>query len=87
MSYSIKFTPKAVKDIERLKKAGLVNKVKHLISVIKNNPFTNYPPYEKLVGDLHGLYSRRINIQHRLVYMVDEKNKTIRVLRMWNHYE
>lgn len=87
MSYSIEYTKQAVKDIELLKAAGLAEKAKHLVEIIKLDPFNRYPPYEKLVGDLSGAYSRRINIHHRLVYMVFEEEKIIRILRMWTHYE
>lgn len=87
MSYKIEYTKQAVKDIDLLKAAGLDKKAKHLIEIIKENPFESYPPYEKLVGDLLGLYSRRINIHHRLVYMVFEEEQIIRIIRMWTHYE
>lgn len=87
VNYKVEYTKQAVKDIELLKAAGLDKKAKHLIDIIKENPFNNYPPYEKLVGDLSGLYSRRINLHHRLVYMVFEEEKIIRVIRMWTHYE
>lgn len=85
--YNLKFTKLAIKDSKYLKSAGLDEKAKKLLEIIKENPFQNPPPYEKLVGDLSGMYSRRINIQHRLVYTVDEESKTILVLRMWKHYE
>ena len=85
--YNLKFTKLAIKDSKLLKSAGLDEKTKKLLEIIKENPFQNPPPYEKLVGDLSGMYSRRINIQHRLVYTVDEENKIILVLRMWKHYE
>ena len=85
--YNIRFTKDAIKDIERLKETKLDKKAKRLIEIIKNNPFEEYPPYEKLVGDLSGLYSRRINIHHRLVYMVFEEQKIVRIIRMWIHYE
>ena len=87
MSYSVEYTKQAVKDIELLKAAGLAEKAKRLVEIIKLDPFNRYPPYEKLVGDLSGAYSRRINIHHRLVYMVFEEEKIIRILRMWTHYE
>lgn len=87
VSYSIEYTKQAVKDIELLKAAGLAEKAKRLVEIIKLDPFNRYPPYEKLVGDLSGAYSRRINIHHRLVYMVFEEEKIIRILRMWTHYE
>lgn len=75
-----------VKDIPKIKSIGLSEKVKRLIEVIKENPYQNPPPYEKLVGDSQGAYSRRINIQHRLVYQVYEKEKTIKVISIWSHY-
>jgi Txe/YoeB family toxin of toxin-antitoxin system len=81
------FTKLAVKDIEKLKEARLSEKVKKLIELIKNDPFQTPPPFEKLVGDLAGLYSRRINIKHRLVYEVMKNEKIIKVIRMWTHYE
>ena len=87
VKYKIEYTKQAVKDIELLKAACLDKKAKHLIEIIKENPFNKYPPYEKLVGDLSGLYSRRINIHHRLVYMVFEEEKIVRIIRMWTHYE
>ncbi len=85
--YTLKFSKMAVKDSEKLKSAGLDEKAKRLLRIIEENPFQTPPPYEKLIGDLNGMYSRRINIQHRLVYAVDEETKVIRVLRMWKHYE
>ena len=85
--YKIEYTKQAVKDIELLKAAKLDKKAKNLIEIIRNNPFEKYPPYEKLIGDLEGAYSRRINIHHRLVYMVFEKEKIVRILRMWTHYD
>ncbi|HOV41368.1 MAG TPA: Txe/YoeB family addiction module toxin [Oscillospiraceae bacterium] len=85
--YSIVYYKKALNDIPKLKAAKLDKRVKALIELIKENPFKNPPPYEKLQGDLQGAYSRRINIQHRLVYEVLEKEKTIKILSMWTHYE
>ena len=85
--YKIEYTKQAVKDISLIKAAKLDGKVKNLIEILKNNPFEKYPPYEKLIGDLQGAYSRRINIHHRLVYMVFEEEKIVRILRMWTHYE
>ena len=87
VKYKIEYTKQAVKDIDLLKAAHLDNKAKHLIEIIKEDPFTSCPPYEKLVGDLSGLYSRRINIFHKLIYMVFEEEKIIRIIRMWTHYE
>lgn len=85
--YIIKYRKKCLKDIERLKSVGLVDRAKKLINIIENNPYQNPPPYEKLMGDLNGAYSRRINIQHRLVYQILEKEKTIKILSLWTHYE
>jgi len=85
--YTIVYTKKAAKDIPHLKAAKLDKKVKALIDVIRKNPYRNPPPYEKLRGDLYGAYSRKINIQHRLVYEVIEEEKTIKIISMWTHYE
>ena len=85
--YKIVYRKKAIKDIPNLKNTGLDNKVKNLIDILRNNPFQNPPPYEKLVGDLSGAYSRRINIQHRLVYQVLEKEKIVKIISTWTHYE
>lgn len=87
VKYKIEYHKRALKDIEKLKQSNLDNKTKQLIEMIKVNPFQNPPTYEKLVGDLKDLYSRRINIQHRLVYQVLEDKKIIRILSMWSHYE
>ena len=85
--YTIEYHKRALKDIQKLKQSNLGNKAKQLVDLIKENPFQNPPPYEKLIGDLSGLYSRRINIQHRLVYQVIEDRKIVRVLSLWSHYE
>ena len=85
--YKIEYHKRALKDIQKLKQNNLVKKAKQLIDLIKENPFQNPPPYEKLVRDLDGLYSRRINIQHRLVYEVIEDKKIVRILSLWSHYE
>lgn len=85
--YSLVYNKKAVDDIAKLKSAKLDKKAKLLIEVIKSNPFQNPPPYEKLQGDLHGAYSRRLNIKHRLVYQVYEKEKTVKIISLWSHYE
>ncbi len=85
--YKIQYHKKAVKEIEKLKMNKLDSKVKKLIDIIKENPYQNPPPYEKLTGDLKDYYSRRINIQHRLIYQVIEKENTVRILSMWTHYE
>ena len=85
--YKIVYTKKVVKDIPKIKEVGLAEKVKRLIELIKENPYQNPPPYEKLVGDLQGAYSRRINIQHRLVYQILEEEKTVKIVSVWTHYE
>ena len=87
MKWSIVYAKEALKDARKLAAAGLKPKALHLLEVLANDPFRNPPPFEKLVGDLEGSYSRRINIQHRLVYEVFKKERTVRVLRMWTHYE
>lgn len=87
MTYKIMFSKAAQKDAEKIKSANLSNKCKVLIEVMTLDPFAKIPPFEKLVGDLSGFYSRRINIQHRLVYSVDIDKKIVKVLRMWTHYE
>ena len=87
MSWQLVFAKDAQKDAKKLAAAGLKAKTRELLAVIAANPFQNPPSYEKLVGDLAGAYSRRINIQHRLVYEVFAKQRTVRVLRMWTHYE
>lgn len=84
--YKVLYSKEAKKDIDRLKKNHLDKKAKKLIDIIKENPYQTPPPYEKLVGNMKGLYSRRINIQHRLVYGIKNK-RTIIVYRMWSHYE
>lgn len=87
MSWQLVFAKHAQKDAPKLAAAGLKPKAQALLNLIQINPFENPPPYEKLVGDLSGAYSRRINIQHRLVYEVLAETKTVKVLRMWSHYE
>lgn len=84
--YRIEYYKKAIKDIPKLKASGLDKKTKALIEIIKQDPYQNPPPYEKLVGNLAGFYSRRINIQHRLIYEVSEITQTVRIIRMWTHY-
>lgn len=83
--HKIEYHKKAVKDIEKIKSSNLAKNAKKIIEMIKENPFQNSPPYEKLVGDLKGIYSRRINIQNRLIYKVNEN--TVQILSMWTHYE
>ncbi len=87
MSWDLVFTKQAQKDAKKLSSAGLRPKAEALLEVLRKNPFQNPPPYEKLVGDLAGAYSRRINIQHRLVYQVLPEIKTVKVIRLWTHYE
>jgi Txe/YoeB family toxin of toxin-antitoxin system len=87
VSYSVVFTKHALKDAKKLSAAGLRQNAEKLIAILKENPYKTPPPYEKLLGDLSGAYSRRINIQHRLVYQVLTKERIVKVLRMWSHYE
>lgn len=87
MSWEVIFAKHAQKDAQKLAASGLKPKAQEILSIIKENPFQNPPPYEKLVGDLAGTYSRRINIQHRLIYQVLQDQNIIKVLRMWSHYE
>ena len=87
MSWLLVFSKHAQKDAKKLAAAGLKAKAQELLAVLANDPFQKPPPYEKLVGDLAGAYSRRINIQHRLVYEVFPEERVVRVLRMWSHYE
>ena len=87
MKWEVVFAKHAIKDAKKLAAAGLKSNAQELLEVLQNDPFQNPPAYEKLVGDLDGAYSRRINIQHRLVYEVFRKERIVRVLRMWTHYE
>ena len=87
MTWNLAYSKFALKDAKKLSAAGLREKAEKLLGILQSDPFQNPPPYEKLVGDLSGAYSRRINIQHRLVYEVFHKEKNVRVLRMWTHYE
>ena len=87
MSWELVFAKHAQKDAQKLAASGLKAKAQELLAIIKEYPFQNPPPYEKLVGDLAGSYSRRINIQHRLVYEVLQDQNVVKVLRMWSHYE
>ena len=87
MKYKLVFAKQAVKDSKKLSSAGLRPKAEKLLEIISENPFQNPPPYEKLTGDLTGYYSRRINIQHRLVYQVIANEKSVKVIRLWTHYE
>ncbi len=87
MTWKIVFTKYAQKDAKKLAAGGLKPKAQDLLKLVQDDPFKKPPPYEKLVGDLKGAYSRRINIQHRLVYQVLKEEKIVKVLRMWTHYE
>ena len=87
MSWELVFTKQAPKDAKKISRAGLKPKAEKLLEILKENPFQNPPPYEKLVGDLSGAYSRRINIQHRLVYQIYEEERIVKVIRLWTHYE
>lgn len=87
MSWKLIYTKHAQKDAKKLAASGLKNKAQSLLIVLAENPYQNPPPYEKLVGDLLGAYSRRINIQHRIVYQVLESEHVVKILRLWTHYE
>lgn len=87
MSWTVVFAKHAVEDARKIAAARLKENAQSLLDVLRDDPFQNPPPFEKLVGDLEGAYSRRINIQHRLVYEVFKAERTVRVLRMWTHYE
>ena len=87
VNWEIAYAKQAMKDAKKLAASGLKLKTLELLAVLAHDPFQNPPPFERLVGDLAGAYSRRINIQHRMVYEVFTKEKTVRVLRMWTHYE
>jgi toxin YoeB len=85
--WEIWFTRQAQKDFGRLSSAGLENKAREILKILKANPFQNPPPYEKLVGDLAGAYSRRLNVQHGIIYAVIKEIKAVKIIRMWTHYE
>ena len=87
MTWRLEFSKAATKDVKKLTAAGLKLKAQELLDVLRHNPWQNPPPYEKLVGELAGAYSRRINRQHRLAYRVNEDTHGIDILRMWTHYE
>ncbi|MBF0123496.1 MAG: Txe/YoeB family addiction module toxin [Candidatus Omnitrophica bacterium] len=87
MSWELTYSRQAVKDARKIAAAGLKLKAQVLLNLLERDPFQNPPPYEKLAGDLSGFYSRRINLQHRLVYEVLKKEKVVGILRMWSHYE
>jgi Txe/YoeB family toxin of toxin-antitoxin system len=87
VTWDIVFTKQAQKDAKKLASAGLKSNAQNLLEIIRENPFQKPPPYEKLIGDLVGAYSRRINIQQRLVYQVYQQERIIKILRLWTHYE
>lgn len=87
MTWQLVYTKLAQKDAKKLSAAGLKSKAQKLLNILAQNPYQTPPPYEKLVGDLAGAYSRRINIKHRLIYEVLEEKKAVKILRMWTHYE
>jgi Txe/YoeB family toxin of toxin-antitoxin system len=85
--WRVVFTKRALKDAKKLSAAGLRSKAETLLDILRENPYQTPPPFEKFIGDLAGAYSRRINIQHRLVYQIINDEKTVKVIRMWTHYE
>ena len=87
VEWRLVYTKQAQKDAKKLTRAGLRQKAETILEILKKNPFQTTPPFEKLIGDLEGAYSRRINIQHRLVYQILKRYKTVKVIRMWTHYE
>jgi len=87
VSWKIVYTKQAQKDAKKIASSGLKQKAEKLLNILKKDPFQNPPSFEKLVGDLSGAYSRRINIQHRLVYQIIEEKKVVKVIRLWTHYE
>ena len=87
MTWRIEYTKQTKKDAKKLSASGLRPKAEELLAILAENPYQNPPPFEKLVGDLTGAYSRRINIQHRLVYQIIEEERVVKVIRMWTHYE
>ena len=87
MNWILVFTKQAKKDAKKIVQSGLKAQANHVLEILQENPYRNPPPYEKLIGDLTGAFSRRINIQHRLVYQVLDDIKTVKIIRMWTHYE
>ncbi|OQX88095.1 toxin of toxin-antitoxin system [candidate division KSB1 bacterium 4484_87] len=87
MKWKLVYTSQARKDAKKIAAAGLKEKVIFLLKILEQNPFQTPPPFEKLTGDLEGAYSRRINIQHRLVYQILDEEKIVKIIRMWTHYE
>ena len=87
MIWKLVYTKQSMKDAKKIARSGLKPQVEHLLEILRQNPYQNPPPYEKLLGDLSGACSRRINLQHRLVYQVLDNIKTVKIIRMWTHYE
>jgi toxin YoeB len=87
VTWALHYSKQAQKDAKKLASSGMKSKAQTLLALLETDPFQNPPPFEKLVGDLSGAYSRRINIQHRLVYQVLEAEKAVKILRLWTHYE
>jgi toxin YoeB len=87
VTWKVVFTKQAQKDAKKLSSSGLKSKAEEIIALLKQNPYQTPPPYEKLVGDLSGAYSRRLNIQHRIIYQIINDDKIVKVIRMWTHYE
>lgn len=87
MSWKLLYNREAIKDAKKLKASRLKEKTEKLLNILEKNPFQNPPPFEKLLGDLSGAYSRRINMQHRLIYQIYSKEKVVKIIRMWTHYE
>jgi len=87
VNWRLVFTKQAQKDARKIAEAGLKSQASRLLELLRENPYQNPPPYEKLVGDLTGAFSRRINIQHRLIYQILDDMKTVKIIRMWTHYE
>lgn len=87
MNWRLVFTKQAQKDAKKIAQSGLKTQASRLLDILLKDPYQNSPPYEKLVGDLSGVFSRRINIRHRLIYQVLDDTKTVKVIRMWTHYE
>ncbi len=85
--YKIVYTNQALKDAKKASQAGFRDRIEKLFSILENDPYQNPPPYEKLIGDLIGAYSRRINIQHRLIYQIYDNENVVKIIRMWTHYE
>jgi len=85
--YKLIYSSQAQKDAKKANKSGLKNNIQKIIKILENNPYQNPPPFEKLIGDLSGSYSRRINLQHRLVYQIYNEKNIVKIIRMWTHYE